>query len=105
MEKLTESQAQTRDLEERNTFLFRPTILVEEVARVVCVPEKEALCSFLKFLEDHGPNIILVGLDEDTMGVLMQKLKSHDRARFLKQVDGFTWWRKILKYSRIRDYK
>ena len=50
----------TRDLEGKNTFLFRPTVLVEKVPRLVCVPEKEALSSFLKFLEDLGPNIILV---------------------------------------------
>ena len=35
----------------------------------------------------------------------MQKLKSQDRARFLKQVGGFTWWRRILKYLHIKDYK
>ena len=50
----------TRDLEDRNTFLFRPTVLVERFPRLVCVPEEEALSSFLKFLEDLGPNIILV---------------------------------------------
>ena len=50
----------TRDLEDRNTFLFRPTVLVKKFPRLVCVPEKEALSSFLKFLEDLGPNIILV---------------------------------------------
>ena len=57
---LMQALTMTRDLEDKNTFLFRPTVLVEEVPRVVCVPEKEALCSFLKFLEDLGPNIILV---------------------------------------------
>ena len=46
-----------------------------------------------------------MGLDEDTLGVLMQKLKSQDRARFLEQVDGFTWWRRILKHSGFKDYK
>ena len=50
----------TRDQEDKNTFLFRPTVLVEEVQRVVCVPEKEALRSFLNFLDGLGPNIILV---------------------------------------------
>ena len=41
-----------------------------------------------------------MGLDEDTLGVLVQKLKSQDRARFL----GFTWWRRILKHSGIKEY-
>ena len=35
----------------------------------------------------------------------MQKLKESNRARFLKQVEGYTWWRRILKYSSYRDYK
>ena len=94
--------------EDKNTFLFRPTVLVEEVQRVVCLTESAALHTFLDYLEKIGPNVILVGLDEDTLGVLMQKLKGgqgQDRARFLKQVDGFTWWMRILKYFGIQDYK
>ena len=57
---LMQALTMTRDLEDKNTVLFRPTVLVKEVPRVTCVPEKEALCSFLKFLENLGPNIILV---------------------------------------------
>jgi len=98
-------QTLTMTREGRDTFLFRPPILVEEVQRVVCVPESAALCTFLDFLEMIGPNIILVGLDEDSVGVLMQKLKEANRARFLKQVEGYTWWRRILKYSSYQDYK
>ena len=116
-------QTLTMTREGSDTFLFRPPILVEEVQRVVCVPESEALHTFLDFLEIIGPNIILVvkseyyslvfdyinssqvGLDEDSVGVLMQKLKESNRARFLKQVEGYTWWRRILKYSSCRDYK
>ena len=46
-----------------------------------------------------------MGLDEDTLGVLMQKLKSQDR--FLKLVDGFTWWKRILEHSGtgFKEYK
>ena len=40
-----------------------------------------------------------MGLDKETVGVLMEKLKSQDRAKFLENVDGFTWWRRILKHS------
>ena len=57
---LMQALTMTRDLEDKDTFLFRPTVLVEEVPRVACVTEEEALFSFLKFLEDLGPNIILV---------------------------------------------
>jgi len=95
----------TRDLEDKNTFLFGPTMLVEEGPRMVCVTEKEALGRFLKFLEDLGPNIILVGLSKKSVRVLMQKLRSQDKARFLKQVEGFSWWRRILKHSGFEDYK
>ena len=57
---LMQALTMTRDSEDKNTFLFRPAVLVEDVPRVVCATEKEALCSFLKFLEDHGPKMILV---------------------------------------------
>ena len=57
---LMQALTMTRDMEDKNIFLFRPTVLVEEVPRVACVTEEEALFSFLKFLEDLGPNIILV---------------------------------------------
>ena len=57
---LMQALTMTRDLEDKNIFLFRPTVLVEEVPRVACVTEEEALFSFLKFLEDLGPSIILV---------------------------------------------
>ena len=57
---LMQALTMTRDLEDKNTFLFRPTVLVEEVRRVVCVPEQEALRSFLNFFDGLGRNIILV---------------------------------------------
>ena len=53
-------QSLTMVREGSDTFLFRPPVLVEEVQRVVCVPERAALCTFLDFLEMIGPNIILV---------------------------------------------
>ena len=40
-----------------------------------------------------------MGLDEETLGVLMEKLKIQDRARFLRLVDGYTFWERILQYS------
>ena len=46
-----------------------------------------------------------MGVDEGSLGVLIQKLKELDRASFLKQVVGYTWWRRVLKYSGCRDYK
>ena len=55
------------------------------------------MCEFINFSK--------VGLDEDSVGVLMQKLKESNRARFVKQVEGYTWWRRILKYSSYQGYK
>ena len=52
-----------------STFLFRPSVLVKQVERVECIPESEALSNFFTFLMSVGPkNIVLVGLDEDTVG-------------------------------------
>ena len=33
-----------------------------------CVSEKEALSSFFSFLKSVGPNVILCGMDEETVG-------------------------------------
>ena len=44
-----------------------------------------------------------VGLDEATLGVLMQKLVGENRVRALKQVEGCTWWRRILEHSGSQD--
>ena len=46
-----------------------------------------------------------VGVDESSLGVLIQKLKELDRASFLKQVVGYTWWRRVLKYINFNGYK
>ena len=46
-----------------------------------------------------------MGLAKESVEVLMQKLRSQDKARFLKQVYGFTWWRRILRHSGFKDYK
>ena len=52
-----------------STFLFRPSVLVKEVERVECILESDALSNFFTFLKSAGPNnIVLVGLDEDTVG-------------------------------------
>ena len=56
--------------ESTSTFLFRPTVLVRQVDRVECVSEEEAIDAFFAFLEAVGPNVVLVGVDEDTVGVL-----------------------------------
>ena len=87
---------------EGNTFLFRPTVLVERVDRVECHGEKDALKDFVAFLKPFGPKILLVGFDEDTMAVLRKKLKKIDKGMSLYL---YTWWKKILNYKRFDSNK
>ena len=91
--------------EEASSFLFRPPVLVEQVERVACVREEEALVAFLDMLEGLGRDVVLVGVDEGTVGLLMARLKAVDRARVRKLVAGYTWWRRVLKYSDHPGYR
>ena len=92
-----------RDPKEGSAFLFRPTVLVERVARVECIKEEDALRHFVRFLKNIGGNILIVGLDEETMGVLCRKLKKHSKKG--NSVFLFTWWQRILKYRRFVSKK
>ena len=83
---------------EGNTFLFRPTVLVERVDRVECQNEEEALKDFIAFLNNFGSKILLLGLDEDTMAVLRKKIKKFKKEASLYL---YTWWNRILKYKRF----
>ena len=80
-------------------YLFRPMVLVEEVERVECLSEEEAISNFFTFLNSVGPNVVLVGLDEETVGQLVQKLKAMDKVKFRSLVAGYTWWGRILKHT------
>ena len=84
--------------EDKNTFRFCGEISLFECTDPVgpkCIQEEEALELFFKFLELAGPNVVLVGLDEDTIGVLLKKLESHNTTKFLQLVVGYTWWSRI----------
>ena len=83
--------------------MFRPTVLVERVDRVECIKEEDALRHFVRFLKNIGGNILIVGLDEETMGVLRKKLKKHSKKG--NSVYLFTWWQRILKYRRFISRK
>ena len=83
--------------------MFRPTVLVERVDRVECIKEEDALRHFVRFLKNIGGNILIVGLDEETMGVLRRKLKKHSKKG--NSVYLFTWWQRILKYRRFVSKK
>ena len=83
---------------EGNTFLFRPTVLVERVEHVECRKEEEALRDFIAFLNTFGSKILLVGFDEDTMAVLRKKIKKFDKGA---SIYLYTWWKRILKNKRF----
>ena len=53
-------QTLTMVREDKDTFLYRPPVLVEKVQRVKCLSESEALRAFLDFLQANGPNVTLV---------------------------------------------
>ena len=72
---------------------------MEQIEPVKCVSEEEALLAFLAFLETFGPRVVLVGLDEETVGVLLQKLEDKQRAKFRCLVVGYTWWKRIFNVS------
>ena len=82
-------------------FLFQPAASVEQVDPVNCVSEEEALLAFLTFLETVGPPVVLVGLDEETVGVLLQKLHDKHTAKFQSLVVGYTWWKRVLNNTNI----
>ena len=46
-----------------------------------------------------------VCVDENTVSVLLGKLKALDRRRVKLLVSGFTWWRRSLKYLSVQGYR
>ena len=78
--------------ENPSRLLFQPAALSKQIEPVRCVSEEKALEAFMAFLETVGPRIVLVGLDEDTLGVLLQKLEVRCHDQFWSLVTGFAWW-------------
>ena len=44
-------------------------------------------------------------MDEDTAGILMEKLKNVDKGRFRGLVVGYSWWRRVLNHINFPKYK
>ena len=82
--------------DDQGSFLFRDQVSMSETRRLECVEEEKALELFFKYLELAGPNVVLVGVDEDAIGVLLQKLEEHNASKLLELVVGYTWWSRIL---------
>merc|ERR1719318_535816 len=90
--------------EDDGTFLFRSRFeAINEEEKIVCVEEREALASFLDFLQSF-PNCVIVGVDEETVAILTEKLKYVDGKKF-KIISGFTYWKRVLKYLDVEGYK
>jgi len=86
--------------EDDGTFLFRKKFDVVETSKnIICVEEKEALRSFIRYLQSY-PNCILVGIDEDTVAILMKKL---EKMRMVENIVGFSYWKRVLRYSEVKD--
>ena len=64
--------------------------------------EDAALKSLLEFLQKYT-NCVILGVDEDTVAILMKKLNIVDREKVT--VVGFTYWKRVLKYLDVNDYK
>jgi hypothetical protein len=91
--------------EDSGTFLFRPPVLVKQTERVECRPEQEALGDLLTFLEAAGPGAVLVTMDEDTAGVLQEKLEAVHGSRYRAAVAGYTWWQRVLQRMDVSGYR
>jgi hypothetical protein len=82
-------------------YFFRKKLQVLRPGmEVTCVMENVALEEFFFFLErikKSGFKIVLVGVDEDTVAVLVNKLRAVDSTRFDQVVSGYSYWRRILK--------
>jgi len=90
--------------EDDGTFLFRSRFeAIEESKKVVCVEEREALENLLDFLETYT-NCVIVGVDEDTIAILVKKLKGVDGYKS-SVIVGYTYWKRVLKYLDVKGYK
>ena len=67
--------------------------------------ENAALHDFFSFLESVGANVILVCVDEDTVATLLAKLESLDKARCIRLVQGYTWWRRVGKHLAVPGFR
>ena len=52
-----------------------------------------------RFFRECWPRVVLVGLDEETVEVLLEKLLATDKVKVESLVYGFTWWKRILEKS------
>ena len=68
--------------EDDGSFQFRSQFeIVEDAQKIVCVEESEALEGFLNFLENF-PNCVILGVDEDSISIIVKKLKEANKVKF-----------------------
>ena len=63
--------------------------LLEDEKKIVCVDEKKALIEFLAFLQDF-PTCVILGVDEDSVSILVKKLKEINKKKVKELVVCFT---------------
>merc|ERR1719427_1248356 len=91
--------------EDDGIYLFRSQFeIVDEDKKIICVEEKEALKCFLSFLENF-PKCVILGVDEDSVSILVKKLKGVNKEKVKELVSGFTYWKRVLKYFDVDGYR
>jgi hypothetical protein len=91
--------------EDDGTFLYRSQFeIVEDENKILCVDEGEALMEFLVFLEDF-PRCVILGVDEESVSILVKKLKEVNKKKVKELVVGFTYWKRVLKYLNVSGYR
>jgi len=91
--------------EDDGTFQFRSQFeIIEHEKKINCVEERKALKDLLQYLRKI-PNCLLLGVDEDTIAILDQRLRDEKKEKLKNIVSGFTCWKLVLKYLKIDGYR
>eukprot|EP00092_Neocalanus_flemingeri_P006012 GFUD01006478.1.p1 GENE.GFUD01006478.1~~GFUD01006478.1.p1 ORF type:complete len:613 (-),score=116.47 GFUD01006478.1:6-1694(-) len=90
--------------EDDGTFLYRCQFeIVDDDDKIFFVDERKALKELLDFLQNF-PGCVILGVDEDSVAILVKKLKEVNRDKFKELVVGFTYWKRVLKYNDVAGY-
>ena len=91
--------------EDDGSFQFRSQFdIIADDKKIVCVEERRALKDFIEYLRKI-PNCVILGVDEDTIAILDQRLRDEKKEKLKNIVSGFTCWKLVLKYLKIDGYR
>ena len=85
--------------ETENTWLFRRRFDVA-AQRIVCRSEKSAICEFLEFVLKLKKPVVFIGVDEETLSVVLSKCKQIAKEKYEELrhiIRGFTYWSRTLR--------